>query len=566
MNKPGDAVMVANSARKAIRCMCGIGALILLAGTPRALASGDAADEAMAKIRPEAIRAEMSFLSDDLLEGRGTATRGHEIAARYMATQFEGMGLEPAGDNGTYFQEVPLRAMRIDQAKSAITLTRGDKKETLVFGKDYILRSDPGRAESTVEAPMVFAGFGVTAPGQGYDDYKGIDAKGKIVACLFGAPNFESALKAHYSSSIEKARNAVAHGAVGMIVLDDPNLENSYPFQKFVRDLVNPQFHWLDKEGRPNDYFPKLEGIGLFSIPATEKLFEGAEHSADEIYAAEKKNQTYSFALPVTARLHTVTHSKEVKSPNVVAKIEGSDPVLKNEYVIYSAHLDHLGIGVPVNGDKIYNGALDNASGSAMLLEMARAFSSMNPKPRRSILLLSVTGEEEGLLGSDYFAHYPTVEKHSIVADVNVDEIFMLWPMKDIIAFGAEHSSLENVVQKALKRMNLTQSPDPMPSEVVFIRSDQYSFVKQGIPSIMPSPGFQTSDANIHPMEVFQKWEETRYHEPQDDMEQPGLDFHAAAEFARFAFLCGYYISEETTRPEWDKGDFFGEHYGSRAN
>lgn len=535
---------------------------IVLAGTPKVMANGDAADEAMAKIRPEAIRGDMRFLSDDLLEGRGTATRGHEIAAKYMATQFEGMGLEPAGDNGTYFQEVPLRAMRIDREKTSLTLTRRGEAKTLVFGTDYLAGIDPGREESTVEAPVVFVGFGVTAPEQGYDDYKGMDVKGKIVAVMYGAPKFESSLRAHYSSTEMKQRNAVQHGAVGIIALDDPVLEKSYGFNKFVRDLVNPQFRWLDKEGKPSHYFPQLKATAFLSIPATEKFFEGSPHSAAEIFAAAKDGKTFTFATPMTARLHTVTHWKDVKSPNVVAKLPGSDPKLKDEYVAYSAHLDHLGIGEPVDGDKIYNGALDNASGSATILEVARAFSSMNPKPKRSLLFVAVTGEEAGLLGSDYFATYPTVEKSSIVANVNVDEIFMLYPLKDIIAFGAEHSSLGGVIQRATKRMNLVESPDPFPEEVVFIRSDQYSFVRQGIPAVMPSPGMKSDDPKIDPMAIFEKWEETRYHEPQDDMQQPGLDFDAGAQFARFAFLCGYYITEDPQRPTWNKGDFFGEHYG----
>lgn len=410
---------------------------------------------------------------------------------------------------------------------------------------------------------MVFVGFGVTAPEQDYDDYKGIDVKGKIVAVLYGAPKtFESSLRALYSSTEMKQRTAVEHGAVGIIALDDPVLEKSYGFNKFVRDLVNPRFRWLDKEGKPNRYFPELKATAFLSISATEKFFEGSEHTAAEVYAAAKDGKTFTFALPLTARLHEVTHWRDVKSPNVVAKLSGSDPKLKDEYVVYTAHLDHLGIGEPVNGDKIYNGALDNASGSATILEVARGFSSMNPKPKRSVLFVSVTGEEAGLLGSDYFATYPTVKKGSIVADVNVDEIFMLYPLRDIIAFGAEHSSLGNVIQKAAKRMNLVESPDPMPQEVVFIRSDQYSFVKQGIPAVMPSPGFKSDDPKIDPMAIFEKWEETRYHEPQDDMQQPGLDFEAGARFARFAFLCGYYITEDAQRPTWNRGDFFGEHYG----
>jgi hypothetical protein len=234
-------------------------ALLLLSGTYAAPATPDAADEAMFSIRPEAIRADMRFLSDDLLEGRGTATRGHEIAAKFMATQFEGLGLQPAGDAGTYFQEVPLRSVRPDEAKSAFAVTGAGKEQTLAFRTDYILGADPSRPEVSVEAAVVFVGYGVTAPDQGYDDYKQIDAKGKIVALLFGAPKFESSLKAHYSSGESKQANAVAHGAVGIILVDDPGFEQIYSFSKRVRDLITPEYRWLDKQGQPNDYFPQIK-------------------------------------------------------------------------------------------------------------------------------------------------------------------------------------------------------------------------------------------------------------------------------------------------------------------
>jgi hypothetical protein len=529
-----------------------------------ARADGDPADAAMATIRPEAIRADMRFLADDLLEGRGTATRGQEIAAKFMAAQFEQMGLQPAGDNGTYFQSVPFRSGRPDESKSTLILVRGGKEQKLVYRKDFITGADPGRAETSVDAPVVFVGDGVTAPEQGYDDYKSIDAKGKIVALAFQAPNFESSLKAHYSSFEVKQAIAVAHGAVGMIVISDPILEHMYPYSKITRDLDFPQFRWLDKQGKPNDYFPELKGGAILSMAETRKLFEGSGHTAEEVFADIKAGTPKSFALPLTAKIHNVTKLEDVRSPNVVAKLEGSDPSLKTEFVVYSSHSDHLGIGQPVNGDKIYNGALDNASGSALLLEIARAFTQRNPHPRRSLLFVSVTGEEAGLLGSDYYAHYPTVPKDAIVANVNMDEDQMLWPLQDIVAFGAEHSSLDAVVRKAAERAHLGVSPDPMPEEVVFIRSDQYSFVKQGIPAVFPVPGFKSNDPKINPEAIFKKWEAERYHEPGDDMEQPGLLFEEAAKYGRVVFLCGDLIANDAQRPQWNKGDFFGDRYGKK--
>jgi Peptidase family M28 len=386
------------------------------------------------------------------------------------------------------------------------------------------------------------------------------------VALMADAPNFESSLKAHYSSWELKLQNAAAHGAVGVIFLNDPVFEQLYSFKEQVRDLSFPELRWLDKQERPNDYFPELKGGAFLSMEATKKFFAGSPHSAEEVFAAIKAGKPMSFVTPITAKIHNVTGLQDVASRNVVAKLEGSDPTLKNEYVVYSAHLDHLGIGEPVKGDSIYNGALDNASGSAILLEVARAFSGMKTRPRRSILFLSVTGEEAGLLGSDYFAHYPTVKKSSVVANVNMDEDAMLWPLRDIVVFGAEHSSLDTVVKKAAARLGLSESPDPMPEEVVFIRSDQYSFVKQGIPAIFPVAGFKSDDPKIKPADIFKNWEQTRYHQPQDDMDQPGLDFDAAVKYARFVFLCGFLITEDSQRPTWNNGDFFGDHYSHQAN
>lgn len=544
--------------------LCSALTIAIALPTMPALAAGDEAEAAMQSIRPEAIRGDMRFLSDDSLEGRGTGTRGHEIAAKFMAAEFEAMGVGPAGEGGTYFQSVPFRSARVDEAKTSLTLIRGEQTQNLVFRQDYVANGNPGEVESTVEAPVVYVGFGVTAPDLNYDDYKGIVARGKIVAMVYGAPDFDSALKAQYSSTEVKQANAVAHGAVGFIMLYDPRREALYSFHRRASALTFPQMTWLNKDNKPSDFFPELKGAAILSLPAARKFFEGSGHTADEVFEVAKTGKSLSFAMPVTARIHNQSELKDVNSPNVVAKLEGTDPVLKNEYLVYSAHLDHLGIGEPVNGDTIYNGALDNASGCAVMVEVARAFTKMNPRPKRSILFVAVTGEEKGLLGSDYFAHYPTVSKDAIVANVNMDEDVMLWPLRDIIAYGAEHSSLEGVVEKAAKRLQLSVSPDPEPEETVFIRSDQYSFVKQGIPAVFPVAGFKSTDPSIDPAALFKKWELTRYHEPQDDMQQPGFDFDQAVKYAQFIFLCGWLITQDTMRPTWNAKDFFGEHYGKK--
>ncbi len=557
--------MVMNKLSKFLRCvLCLAGGALLATPGLRAWAAGDAADAAMATIRPEAIRADMRFLADDLLEGRGTGARGYDIAAAFVATRFEALGLAPAGDQGGYFQTVPLRSLRVDQSKSSFSLLRAGKERSPQLRQDALLSGNAGVADSAVEAAVVFVGYGVTAPESGYDDYKHVDVKGKIVAYMFGAPNFDSSLKAHYTSSLEKRRNAAAHGAAGLILINDPVLEKMYSFAHRVRDLAIPEYRWLDPRGQPAHYFPQLQAVASLSLEETARFFEGSGHTAEQVFAAAKAGKSRSFPMPLVAKVRTVTEWKDLHSVNVAAKLEGSDPGLKVEHVVYTAHLDHLGISTPVDGDSIYNGALDNASGTAEMLQIARAFSSMQPRPRRSLVFVAVAGEEAGLLGSDYFASYPTVAQSSIVANVNTDEVQMLWPLRDVVAFGAEHSTLHSVVDRSAQRLGLVQSPDPMPEEVAFVRSDQYSFVRQGIPAMMVSPGFKSDDPAIEPAKIFENWGQTRYHQPQDDMQQPGLDFEAAALFGRFAYLCGYEIAQDTARPAWNPGDFFGAHYAKK--
>lgn len=537
--------------------------LVIVSTTP---AATDLADQAMATIKPEAIRADMRFLSDNLLEGRRTGTRGHEIAANYVASRFEALGLEPAGDNGTYFQSVPLRASHTDAARTTMSWTLGGKETPLAFGKDFIAGADPSRSEISVDARVVFVGFGITAPELHYDDYQGVDAKGKIVALIYGAPpKFESSLRAHYSSGITKRAIAVAHGAIGYVTLYDPGLEHLYSFKHRVEDMASPDLNWLDPQGHPNDQFPGLRAIAALSLDGSRKILEACGHSPDDVFASAKAGNFKSFSTPVSFKIHVATKAEDAHSPNVVATLPGSDSALRGEYVVFSAHLDHMGVGVSVNGDNIYHGTLDNASGSAALLEIARAMAELNPRPRRSILFVSVTGEEEGLLGADYFAHYPTVPKSALVADVNMDEDIMLWPLEDIVAYGAEHSSLSTVVNDATERLHLSVSPDRQPEQVIFIRSDQYAFVKQGVPAMLTTAGDKSSNPAIQPEKIETAWKGKIYHSPQDNMNQPGLNFAAGAKFAQFNFLCGYLIAQQTARPTWNPKDFFGERYAGKG-
>lgn len=536
--------------------------LCALALSPAALAQTDAdVEQALARIRPEAIRAHMRFLADDLLEGRGTGSRGYELAARYVAARFEALGLEPAGSGGGFFQPVPLFGATLIESESSLALIREGKGFELKYGEDYFLDPLILDPESSVTAPLAFTGFGITAPELGYDDYAGLDVKGKIVVQLSNAPaSFPHDQRAYYSTRQVKYLNAVSRGAVGALYILTPEDEQRIPWEHIVRSSKMPSFQWVDEAGNPHDLRPEWRGGALLSRKAAESVFAGSPHPLAEVFEAPKAGRPQSFDLPVQASLRTVSRRERAESPNVAAVLRGSDPRLRDEYVVLTAHLDHLGIGEPVAGDSIYNGAYDNASGIAALLEVANAFASLPQPPRRSVLFLAVAAEEKGLRGSDYFARHPTVPREKIVANLNVDMFLMLYPLRDVVAFGAEHSSLGQTAEQAARRLGLEVSPDPYPEEVIFVRSDQYSFVQQGVPSLFLTNGFKSDDpAGGGPL--FLKWLQTHYHKPGDDMNQT-FDFDSGAKFARLNFLIAHQIAQEDPAPRWNAGDFFGEKFG----
>jgi len=517
-------------------------------------------NELLQRITAEGLRAHMAFLADDLLEGRGTGTRGYQLAANYVRAQFEEMGLTPAGVNGSYFQNVRFRRIELLRDKSSFVVKpRNGSTRTLTIEKDYVMGGDPLSADTTAEGQVVFVGFGVSAPEFKYDDYAGIDVRGKIVAALYGAPSkMPSAPGAHFSSSEQKLRMAAEHGAIGYISIWAGKTEQRTPFSEYIRFTRGPALRWLDEKGVPDGAEPSIRGAARISSSAAALLFEGAPKSWKDALQAAENSQPQAFPLTASVTMHIVSRYSEAESPNVAAILPGSDPQLENEYVSFTAHLDHLGIGDPVKGDSIYNGAADNASGTAALLEMARAFSELHPAPRRSLLFIAVTGEEEGLLGSDYYAQNPTVPITQIVANINMDEVSFLYDFKDIVPLGGEHSSLGAIADDVARHMGLTVSPDPLPEEVYFVRSDQYSFILQGVPALYIEEGLQTVNPNLDGKKMQFDWEVQRYHQPSDDMGQP-FDFNATVKCTRVDLAVGYEVAQQTGRPHWNAGDFFNK-------
>jgi hypothetical protein len=526
-----------------------------------AAAAGGAPEDS--PIRTEAIRAHMRFLADDLLEGRGTGSRGYDLAAAYVAAQLEAHGIAP-GAGGSYFQKVPMRrGVRVPEG-SELTLIRDGREERLTNEKDFLAAVDFVRESSVVKAPVVFVGYGVTAPEQGHDDYAGVDVKGKIILRLSGAPaSFPRTLRAHHSSTYVKAQNAVAHGAVGTLDLRTPTDARRGPWERTLRQARLPGFKWVDEKGAPADAFPELLASASLSIEGGQKLLQGTTWTLETIASTAEKGQPFSFALPGEVRLQTVTRHSAAESANVVGVLKGTDPGLAAEHIVYSAHLDHLG-ALPAapdgaSGDLIHNGAFDNATGIASLIEIARAFKQARPAPRRSIVFLAVTGEEKGLLGSNYFAAHPTVPE--LVANLNMDMIMALYPPKDVVLLGAEHSSLGPVATRAARKLGLEVTADPIPEQVRFVRSDQYSFVKRGVPALNVNHGPQSTDPARKGPEIAARWLREIYHTPKDDLTQT-IDYDTLARLARLNFIIGHEVAGAAARPSWNEGDFFGRTFG----
>ena len=370
------------------------------------------------------IKAHVTFLASDLLEGREAGSRGYDIAAAYAASQMAQLGLKPGGDKGSYFQHVPMVAFQAADRGTFVLRDKAGKATPLVFGEDYLVGRNPVAAQTKVSARLVFVGFGVVAPEHRRNDYAGLDVKGKIVVALSGAPSaYQTEERAYYSSGRTKRAQAEARGAVGFIQVNTPGDEKLYPFANSARQWKSWGMSWRTLAGAAFAVAPTVPTLASISVKGAEKLFAGAPADLKRIteMAQSKAQDPPRFVLPVTLDASFATTIKPVESSNVVGLIEGADPKLKDQVVVLSAHLDHLGISEPVNGDAINNGALDNAAGSAVTLEVARMFMAATQKPKRTILFLLDTGEEKGLVGAEYFARNPTVPLSSIVADVDLD-------------------------------------------------------------------------------------------------------------------------------------------------
>jgi hypothetical protein len=489
-------------------------------------------------------------LADDKLEGRNTGSEGHRKAAEYVAKEFARAGLKPAGTEG-FVQPVRLLSRAIDEDHSSLALIRNGERVPLVLGRDAILSARFVEPATMLEAPLVFGGYGLQSHEAHHDDFAGLDVRGKLVVIVAGAPaSIVGPLAAHLQWPGERAALLKRLGAVGLVAILHPN-HMDMPWERSSLARLMPAMSLADPA---TDEARGLQLHVTVNPAYAETLFAGTGHTFREILvAADAKGLLPHFAIPARLKATAAVKRADVLSQNVVAVLPGNDPKLTGEYVVFTAHLDHLGIGAPINGDSIYNGAMDNASGVATLLDVAAMLKESATKLRRSVLFVAVTAEEKGLLGSRFFAQSPTVDSKKIVANINIDMILPLYPFTRLTVFGSDESDLGDDAAAVARSSGILPRPDPVPERNVFIRSDQYSFIRRGIPALMVMVGF---DKGSPEEQVVMKWLRERYHAPSDDVRQP-VDKKAAGQFDKLVAKLLERVANRESRPRWKDRSFF---------
>jgi hypothetical protein len=530
----------------------------VVAASLAALLSVPAAAEP--EFSPDRVKATVAFLADDLLEGRETGSRGHEIAARYVASRFAGFGLVPAGKDGGWLQPVSLSETRDGGTPGKVTITGKAGAQSWLNATDAIVGLSQTDKTTDVSGDLVFAGFGIDAPKQGFNDYNGLDVRGKIVVVLSGIPKGPpSEVLAHLGT--RKGAMAAARGAIGIVTIATLDSAKRRPWARLQEYATQPRMTWVGTDGVPHVDAPAIKAAAVLNGPAAEIAFAGAKLPLAKILADADRmgGKPKGFALKTRIRIESSAQQRTLQSPEVVGLLPGSDPVLKNEYVVLMAHLDHLGMRAGKPGDNIYNGALDNAAGVAVMLEVARAFTSESTRPKRSILFVANTAEEKGLLGAEAFANNPPVPIDQITSVVDLDQPLLLYDFTDVVAFGGDHSTMGPAISRALDGTGIALAPDPMPAETIFVRSDHYTFVKRGVPALLLATGFANGGKD-----AWEHFLSTDYHQPSDDMKLP-INWAAGARYARVNYRIARELADDATRPRWYAGDFFGDTFAANS-
>ena len=499
-----------------------------------------------------AVHAHVATLASDEMRGREAGTPDFDRAADYVVAQFEAAGLTPGGTDGGWFQPVPLVTMGVDSG--TLTITRDGTATALRAGADIAFAPSISKPIRPVAGEVVFAGYGIDAADTGYDAYAGLDVAGKIVAVLVGAPkDAPEAIGDEWGGIGAKTRAAFARGASGVLLIESAQQRERVPFSVIVNYLARGQT-MLAPEG---EAATAGDPLGMLSQEGAAKLFTGSGIDFAAVLAADANGGAMpTGALGATVEGRVLTKSRQFESRNVIGVIPGSDPTLATQYIVLSAHLDHVGVGRPdASGDTIYNGAMDNAIGVATVIEVARRCTSEGVQPLRSLMFVALTAEEKGLLGASYMAAHPPVPEGSqLVADINFDMPIMTYPIEDVVVLGEEHSTLGETARQSAHAVGLEVVPDPLPQENFFVRSDHYSFVQAGIPaiSIDTGPGGEGAAA-------IRDFLDNHYHKPSDEVDL--INWQSAAKFVDLCFDIVRRAGPAAERPAWNPGDEYGVRY-----
>ena len=503
------------------------------------------------------MKADLQFLSSDLLEGRGTGQRGGDIAAAYIATQFQQAGLKPAGEKGTYMQEVPLLGL-ITSPETTLKLvpSKGDPMP-LRYLDDFIANALTHKSEEIINAPLVFVGYGITAPEFGWNDYSGIDPKGKVVLALVNDPPlgdpklFGGKAMTYYGRWTYKYEEAARQGAAGILLIHNTAMA-SYGWNVVRNSWSGEQAFLANPEGQ---YAVPM--AGWIHEDVAKKIAAASGTDLTSLFDKAKTKGFKPIELPLRVEGKLLAKTRPLHAENVVGKLEGSDPKLKEEAIVYSAHYDHLGVGVPVDGDNIYNGALDNASGTALLIELARAFASSSVRPPRSILFLAVTGEERGLKGSEYFGQNPTMPAKKMMLNLNYDGVTLAGETTDVVLTGSERTSVWPLVQEITKAMGLSIVPEQHPEAGYYYRSDHFSMARVGVPAFSLDLGNSIKGKPADYGEnLYKEYNEKHYHQPSDEIDS-NWDYSSGKQLARLGVYIGWRVAEMSGQTGWKPGDEF---------
>ena len=517
-------------------------------------------DQAAARIDENIARAHVKFLADDLLEGRGTGSRGGLLAAKYIAAQFEAAGLEPAAPDHSYFQQVQMVGNRTDPSSQLIIKTASGE-ERFSYGDQFVAGTDLGEPSINVISEIVFVGYGIQAPEYQWDDYKGLDVRGKVVMILVNDPPatatepnlFGGNALTYYGRWTYKYEEAARRGAAGVILIHTSE-SAGYGWNVVRSSWGGEQFGFV-----PEANAPVLRMKAWVTDEVATRIVKagGLDLAGLRLSAVNRTFQPVSLTSRVDMTLKVA--SRRLVAPNVAAVLRGSDPNLRNEFVVFSAHWDHLGINPDQAGDNIHNGAVDNATGIAGLIGIGHAFSALGARPKRSIIFLATAAEEQGLLGAEYYTRHPLVPIEKTIANINLDSMNVLGPTTDISPLGADRSTLGKVIATVAAESQMTISGDPRPERGSFYRSDHFPFAKVGVPAVSFNPGTKfVGHSEKWGEDQFREYNETRYHQPTDEF-SPNWDLRGLVQQGRLAFLSGLRVANAAETPKWNDGDEFAK-------